>query len=242
MKKIVTLTAALLALGASMAFAAGGISLHFNGCALDGGATSSTFACNSNTGADVMFVSVVVPGDMPQFLGSTALVDVFVDGPALPDWWLTGPGQCRANAVSVSYDPVFLSTACADIWQGTPNLSVFQAQQYLHGPNMVRFNSGAAVQAGQEVSLVADGVTELNLCRLSISHGKTTGTGACAGCEIGACIVLQECYMQQPTGMPLYRVTTPISNVVSYNGGALSCAGATPTQNRTWGSVKNLYR
>lgn len=242
MKKLVTLTALLLAFGASSAFAAGGLFLHFGGCTLDGGTSSSSFACDVNTGADVLMVSVIAPGDMPQFLGTTALVDVFVDAPTLPDWWLTAAGQCRQNAVSVSYDPVFLATNCPDVWQGTPNLSVFQAQQYLHGPNMVRLNSGAAVQAGQEVSVVADGVTELNVCRISISHTKSTGAGACAGCSIGACIVLQECYMQQPTGMPLYRLTTPISNVVSYNNGSLNCAGATPTKNRTWGAVKGLYR
>ena len=38
MKKVVTFTAALLAFGASMAFAAGGLNLHFDGCAADGGA------------------------------------------------------------------------------------------------------------------------------------------------------------------------------------------------------------
>lgn len=243
MKKIVTLTAAMLALSATFAFAAGGLNLHFGGCSVDVGASSSaTFACNTNTGSELLYASVVLPASMPLFLGTTALIDVTVDGPTLPDWWLTAAGQCRANAIAMSFDPTLLATDCADIWGGTPNLSVFQLQQYLHGPNMVRLNGGAAVQAGQEVALVADGTTELNIARVSINHTKSSGTGACAGCESSVCIVLQEAYLQQPAGNPLYRLTTPISNVVTFNGGSPLCAGATPTQNRTWGAVKGLYR
>jgi hypothetical protein len=243
MKKVVTFTAALLAFGASMAFAAGGLNLHFDGCAADGGASSAVFACNVNTGQEVLFASIVLPADMPKFLGSSAIVDVLVEAPSLPDWWRTAAGQCRANAISMSFDASILVTPnCADIWNSQPNLAVFQVQQFLHGPSSVRLNGGAAVPAGSEIALVADGVTELNVARVVINHTKTTGVGACDGCLAGACIVLQECYLQQPAGMPLYRLSTPISNVVTLNNGSLNCTGATPTQNRTWGAVKGLYR
>lgn len=242
MKKIATLTVALLALSASYALAAGGLYLHFNGCTLDGGTFSSSFACDVNTGSEALIASVVIPADMPMFLGTSAIVDVSVDAPALPDWWLTATGQCRANAITMSFDPAVLATACPDIWGGTPNLSVFQVQQYLHGANTVRLNGGAAIPAGQEISLIADGTTELNAARVTINHSKSTGVGACAGCTFGACLVLQECYLQQPAGFPVYRVTTPIANVVTFNSGSLQCTGATPSKNRTWGAVKGLYR
>lgn len=242
MKKIATLTVAMLALSASFALAAGGLNLHFGGCTADGGTSSSTFACNTNTGSEILFASVVLPADMPKFLGTTALVDISVDGPALPDWWLTAAGQCRQNAIDMSFTASALATNCADIWGSSPNLAVFQLQQFLHGANTLRLNGGAAVQAGQEIALVADGTTELNVCRVLINHSKSAGTGACAGCDMGVCIVLQECYLQQPAGFPVYRLLTPISNVVTFNNGALLCTGATPTKNRTWGAVKGLYR
>lgn len=242
MKKIVTLTAALLAFSATLALAAGGLNLHFGGCAADGGATTSTFACGVNTGQEVLYASVVLPANMPRFLGTTALIDVTVEAPSLPDWWLTASGQCRANSIGMSFDPLTIGTACDGIWGTTSNLAVFQLQQNLHGPNTFRLNGGAAVQAGQEIALVADGTTELNVCRVVITHAKTTGVDACAGCSSGACIVLQECYLQQPAGQPLYRLTTPISNVVTFNNGTLDCMGATPTQNKTWGAVKGMYR
>lgn len=242
MKKIATLTVALLAFGAATAFAAGGLSLRVGGCTLDGGASSATFACDVNTGNDALVASVVLPADMPQFLGTTAIIDVTVDGASVPAWWMTGVGQCRANAITMSFDPAVVATNCADIWSGTPNLSVFQVQSALHGPNTFRLIGGAAVTAGSEVGLVADGTTELNVCRLTISHTKTVGAGACAGCNTGACFVLSECYLQQPFGMPQYRLSTPISNLVTFNAGPSNCLGAVPTQNRTWGAVKGLYR
>ena len=243
MKKVVTFTAALLAFGASMALAAGGLNLHYNGCSADGGASAATFACDANTGSEVLYASVVLPADMPKFLGTSAIVDVLVEAPSLPDWWRTAAGQCRANAATMSFDAAGLSTAnCADIWEGSINLAVFQVQQFLHGPSSVRLNGGAAIPAGQEIALFADGVTELNVAKVTINHSKTTGVGACTGCSAGACIVLQECYLQQPAGMPLYRLSTPISNVVTFNNGSLNCTGATPTQNKTWGAVKGLYR
>ncbi len=241
MKKIVTLTAAALALSASMAFAAGGLNLLYNGCSLDGGATSATFACDVNTGAELLYASVILPADMPQFLGTTAIVDVTVEAAALPDWWLTASGQCRANAISMSFDPSVLTTNCWNIWHDNPNLSVFTVQQFLHGPNTLRLNGGAAVPAGSEIALTADGA-ELNVCRITVNHTNTVGATACAGCTDGACLVLEECYLQQPAGMPLYRLTTPISNAVTFNNGTLDCQGATPTHNRTWGAVKGLYR
>lgn len=244
MKRIAMLTIALLATSASLALAAGGLNLYYNGCSTDvGAATSATFACDVNTGSNVLYASVIVPSDMPEFLGTTAIVDVTVDAPSLPSWWQTQLGGCRQSAVSMSFDPNVVATnTCADIWAGTPNLSVFQAQPFLHGPNTIRLNGGAAVTVGQEISVVADGSTELTVARITINHSATTGTGACAGCSAGACIVLSECYMQQTPPLPQYRLTTPISNVVTFNNGSQSCAGIVPTQNRTWGAVKNLYR
>lgn len=244
MKKVVTIMSAMLVLGATSALAAGGLNLHFNGCSSDAGASATaSFACNLNTGNHAMYASVVLPADMPMFTGTTAIVDITVDGATLPSWWQTAAGDCRANALGMSFDPAVVATAtCADIWGGSPNLAVFQLQKNLHGPNTIRLNGGAALTAGQELSLLADGTTELTVARVTISHALSTGAGACAGCEVGACLVLSECYLQQVVPLPQYRLTTPISNVVSFNSTSQVCAGATPTQNRTWGAVKGLYR
>ncbi len=247
MKKILTLAATLMVIGASASMASG-LYLNWDDCsAASGGAgvQQKTFACNSNTGAGfALYTSVAVPTTMPKFTATSAIVDVAVDAPTLPDWWLTNAGQCRPNAVTMSFDPVVLALSCPNIWADGILLSVFAAQQGTNGPNKVRLNGGAAIPAGSEITVNADG-TELLVSKVNISRTKSTGTGSCAGCNLGACLVLNECFLQQPAGMGDYRVTnaaTPGSNFVTWQGGVAQCPLPTPAQNRTWGAVKNLYR
>jgi hypothetical protein len=86
-----------------------------------------------------------------------------------------------------------------------------------------------------------------------INNAKTTGTGSCAGCTDGACIVLNSVKVTQPATVHQdYTITNPLGRayVLWQAGGAnpgsgpngTGCPGATPTRNETWGSVKSLYR
>lgn len=244
MKRLFTLAATLLVLGASSASAQSGLTMYWNGCS-DGGVATQTFACNTNTGTAFAFYgSVILPNDMPSFAATSAIFDITFEDAAIPAWWLTNAGQCRANAISVSFDAAAFITNCADIWQSAPNLSVFQAQQGVGGPNRVRLNSGAAVPAGSELFVAADG-SENVICKVSINRAKTAGATGCAGCLLGACIVFNEAKMQQPAGVGDYTVTNaqaPGSNFVTWQSGIALCPLPTPAQNRTWGAVKNLYR
>jgi hypothetical protein len=244
MKTIVALAAALMILGASASVAAtGGLNLFWNGCS-DGGVSTQVFACNTNSGlAFTMYASLILPQDMPFFASSTAIIDVTFSSASIPAWWQVLTGQCSANRVSESYDSASFATNCPNIWLGEANLSVFQVQQGVsHGPNSIRLNGGAAVPAGSELYHVADG-TELVVCKVSIFRTKTVGTGSCAGCNIGACFVLNECKLYEPGDYGDCTITAPaVSNFVTWQAGAPSCPGATPSQNRTWGAVKNLYR
>lgn len=246
MKKILTLAATLMVFAASSASAAG-LSLAWTNCLGSGlGTTGLTFACNSNTGGQAFIASVAVPANMDMFTASSAIFDITVDAATLPAWWQVTTGQCRANAITVSFDPAILGnfSACPDLWAGSLNLSVFQAQPGLHGPNSLRLNSGAAIPAGQEIAVVADG-TELTVCRVNINRTKSAGATGCAGCATGACIVFNEAKVQQPAGLGDYTITNamaPASNFITWQAGHSQCPLVTPSQNRTWGAVKNLYR
>lgn len=243
MKKILTLAAALMIFGASASMAQGGLNLYWDGCS-DGGVSTKAFACNANTGvAFVLYASLVLPADMPLFAATSALVDLSFTGATIPAWWQVRTGECSANRVSMSFDSANFVTNCLDIWQSAANLSVFQAQPAPgdHAANFLRLNGGAAVPAGSELSQIADG-SELVVCKVSIGRTKTVGTGSCAGCLTGACIVLSECKAQQPAGIGDYTIINPAtSNFVTWQAGGPACPQATPSQNRTWGAVKNLY-
>jgi hypothetical protein len=79
---------------------------------------------------------------------------------------------------------------------------------------------------------------------VSIARTKTVGTGSCTGCSVGACFVLNECKVQQPREYfkDYFIVDPATSNFVTWQAGGPICPQATPAHNRTWGSVKNLYR
>jgi len=242
MKKVITLTTMLLALAVSSAQAQVGLNLNWGDCTSGGAGTQDmTFACDVNSGAlFTMHASIVVPEAMPSFASTTTVVDIHVNDAALPPWWLTAAGQCRQNSIGISYDPNNNTSGCVDLWQGATVVQVSEIKQALHGANSVRVNGVAAVPFGSELNVAADG-SELWVCRVTINRANTL---ACTGCLLPACIVLNEMYMQQPGGLPAYRVTNESTNrwVTWQGGGGTNCPADTPTMNRTWGAVKGLYR
>jgi hypothetical protein len=187
-----------------------------------------------------MHASVVVPTAMPTFASATAVIDIHVDDVGLPAWWMTDAGQCRANSISMSFDPANNATSCGDLWAGNPNLQVTAIQQGLHGANSVRVNGVAALPAGSEISVPANNA-ELWVCRIQINRANTL---ACtAGCTSGACIVLNQIDMLDPNNPKISVTNEATRQYVTWTAaGGLNCPLGTPTVNRSWGSVKSLYR
>lgn len=239
MKKAITLAAVLLTLGAPAAMAQNGLDLNWDECVAGGGLRDKVFACNTNTGAAfTLHASVTVPTAMTQFAAATAVIDLHVDDVALPAWWLTASGECRANSIGMSFDPSNNATSCADVWSGNPNLQVTQVQAGLHGANSLRVIGVSALPSGSEIPLAAG--SELWLCRVTINRANTL---TCTGCLLGACIVFNQSEVLSPSEPKQTLVDPATAQHVTWNGGgALNCPAGTPTVNRTWGAVKNLYR
>ncbi len=249
MKKVLTLTAALLTLCTSLSLA-GGVNLSGNAGAVLADCwgmapiNAVTFACNSNSGSALNAIGSAIPTvDVPKFIGVTVVIDIQVAGATLPSWWLTQTGGCRAGPISMDFNPANLGT-CLAIWPVAPT-GVVNVANGVGGPNRIRVIGGAALQPQDGYLLVGDGLSEYAVCKLNIARSKTIGAAPCAGCTTGACVVLNEIKLVQPSGAPGgdSRLTAPAGNdFVTYNAGAPVCPGATPTHNRTWGAVKSLYR
>lgn len=245
------LSLALFAANAPAVSAQGSLYLFWDQCYSAGGTVSKSFACDANTGpALAMFASVVIPADIPQFAAASVVVDVVVSESPLPPWWQTATGQCRAGAISASYyGPMLDPSNCPTIWMGVQPYSVFVVQQGLRGPNTLRINTGAAVPAGSELALVADGA-ELVVARIAISRSKTTGSGSCGGCVNTACFKYEESKLQQPAGQGDYTISQGwLYNYVYLTGTSPGLAPSNvldpcevPALNRTWGAIKTLYR
>jgi hypothetical protein len=245
MKKILTLSAALM-LCASMAMAQGGVNLYINNCGVGSTQNNVTNACTSNTGtAFAAYGSMVMPAvTKDMFVGAMSILDVQTSQTTIPDWWRAD--ACRSAGFTLATD-AGMGGDCPTLWDNVPAAgNNITALPGVNGAARIRFLLGAVLDAGVAYDLVGDGATETSVFKFSVLRSKSTGAGACAGCTAGACIVLNDIQLQglnDHSFADFIDIVTPLANnYITYNAGAPACAGSTPTNNRTWGSVKALYR
>jgi hypothetical protein len=113
----------------------------------------------------------------------------------------------------------------------------------LSSPNSARLETGVAIQTGSGGPI--DNTKMWYAFLVTLSNNKSVGTGSCAGCMDGACIVLNEMRLGQPAPTPDVILTSGPQQYVTYRGGAAPaypCPQSTPTRRTSWGSVKALYR
>jgi hypothetical protein len=238
MKKAIILSGLLLAVSASLA-AAQGMNMALNDCSVAGTVAAPTNTCTSNSGVALSMVgSAIAPAGMNQVVGIEAYIDGQTNQAVLSPWWtLDG---CRNGALTFNFDFTISPTACLDFWAGAA--SGGGGISPIHTAAN-RFQIKLIAATPTENPIAPD--VEFYMFRASISKAKTVGTGNCAGCSDAACLVLNRLLIAQPAGVGDVTITNPIvSNYVTYNGGTVGggCPGATPSQNRTWGQVKSLYR
>jgi hypothetical protein len=257
---------ALLALTlmlASPALAGGlgsGINFAWNQCLPEGGTERATFDCSTNGGSQVAVGSFMLNGPLEEFVGLEVDIDVLANGPTLPDWWqYFNPGSCRQTALSASFN--FLSfprTQCVDPWNGLAagGLAAYQTSSTIPPmpnpvPNGARIRIGAAV--ANPVTL--PGGVEMYAFQLVLSHARTTGSNACAGCGADVCLRLREIVPTSRDGTRWILNEGLESNTIGWQCGRpmtyshsplfecrLSTDCATATEATTWGQIKSLYR
>jgi hypothetical protein len=252
MKKVTLLCSILLALSATVASAGPGVNLRWNSCIGDAGAINKTFACSSNTGTNTVVVSFELGADILQSSGQEIVIDLASTAATLPAWWqLKNAGTCRQNSLVLNPLALASSTNCVDWSSGQASGGIGAYNIGERGPNTARIKIAIAVPASALADLF--GATEYYSCSLNINNLKTVGTGSCAGCTDGVCIVFNsiKCTTQVPAND---RTITGAangtdSNYVTWQGGGVpvvgavsGCPAATPTKNATWSQVKSMYR
>lgn len=244
MKKNILIAGAMLVLGASAASAAG-INLSWNDCGTNG-TPNAVFACNSNAGLGFTAVaSFDPPAGIVEFLGIAAQIDIVTDQANLPDWWKHGTGQCRSTTgLSINFDFTSGPFSCTDVFGGAA-AGGFAYDVGFGTPARARLRVQAAIPVDNRVPV--DAGTEYYVLKANLLRAKTTGVGNCVGCANSACVVLNSIQLFQP----LEQNNDPeISNPRDRNfvtwqvpaTGPVGCPLSTPTQTKTWGQVKSLYR
>lgn len=238
MKKMLLLSGALLVVCASVAAAAPRLNLAWDACVLDGGANLRTTACatnlNSGTNANILVPSVLMDADVAMFNGFDTHI-IIGTATLLPAWWNCA-GKVTATGSAANMPCTNDTYASVGGGGGVPLTGI----DLYPNSNAMQIRFAFAVPEGSEQLLT---VGEWPTCVVTISNAKTTGTGACAGCDVMACLRFNLVTLGQAGG-----IATDISlggpgtaNLAYWQSSAVSCA-TTPTRNHTWGAIKALYR
>lgn len=242
MRKTLLLAGALLALTSSVALAATGVDLAWNQCSgQTGAAATRSSTCASNTGSQALYASFNPPAGIVKLEGAEIFVDYQVAGGTLDCWWNFAAGQTRNTALAALGLPPTDANGAPVILCG--NYYFFNGSSPAGGGGMivtspdrgqlkgivaVAANSGGPVPAG----------AQQYACGFRFTNALTT---TCAGCNRAAVFVLNIINLTQP-GVPNVVLTSPATaNCATWQDPAGNC-GATPARNKTWGSVKALYR
>ena len=265
MRYLLVLSIVVLALLAPQSARAGGVSLRWDNCYSDGGVINKTFACDTNAGSERLVMSFVLDSPLVNMSGVEARLAVVPASSTLPSWWqFKNTGTCRQSSLSLTLTPPAGSVNCTDWANGnaTGGIGSYAASSE-PAPNGMLVKLAAAVPPTALVTLAAG--QEYVTGSLVIDHAKTTGTGACAGCDQPVCIVLDNLNLTTPTLANNRFLIDPAfgaggnfarwqnaqeANVQTEGCGTgvpcyhtFSCElSSTPVRNSTWGAVKSLYR
>jgi hypothetical protein len=234
------LVAFALAGFARSSHAAGGVNLSWGDCGAFGTATKS-FACDTNVGSNVLYVSAIPPVPMPQVNGMTAFIVLEINQAALSPWWSFQGAGCHTGGLVADYNFLAGPFNCQDLWTGQFSGGAGYTAAYTAANRGRIFMSGASASNKN-----LNGINEAYLARVSILNTKTVGTGSCAGCTNGACLYVQSVLLTQPIGVGDQTITTPLQRLmVGWQPAGTTvppCTAATPARNETWGAIKSIYR
>jgi len=246
--------AVALALVVSPRARAGEVNLRWNECWGDGGVQNRVFACDRNSGSELLVASFVPRTDFTM-TGDEFVVDFATAGTTLADWWRFGnPGNCRPASLGLVSEPPASAVACTE-WDDSQAGGLFAG--FIIGfntANSARILGVHTLPEGLSAPVLAG--HEYHAFTLSINHQKTVGSGACGGCTLGACLAFKSFRMTSPDprvdqllflhqfggGAADALVTWQGGTGVISGSGVTSCYAATPARNSTWGAVKSLYR
>lgn len=243
MRLLLALAASVLTLSAPIASAqilpGGSVHLAWDDCFAGGagGASSKSFACDTDQGgAFHLFASVVPPEGITEYIGSYAVIDFQFDSGTVPDWWRLG--TCRSLS-SITAAPAALETSCPDL-TSDPQYGGIEFAPSPSRTNHMRLRTVFATRLEDAGPLPT--TTEHTLLRIAIDRRNTGGASGCADCPISACIVFQLALLDQiDQQLPKGIITTGDQQFVFWQNSSVGCV-ALPTRPRTWGQIKSLYR
>lgn len=225
------------------AHAAGGeLAVRWNACSGDG-ALDVVQTCTSNVLERHINFSFVPFDSVTQVVGWSIVFDLASDADTLPTWWQTQPGGCRAGQF-VAITPAAFEGDCLDLYSAAGS-GLVQSVIYPRdgSPRKLRVVLGVSVPPGDAFTLEPNVPYLAGV--LGVRFANTT-SGTCPGCSAPVCMVFNSLEIVRlpgaPGGDPAAFVTpSPTWGNSISSGGGTAC-NLVPVVNRSWGSIKSLYR
>lgn len=251
------LVLAIAAFSTSPAFADGGLNLSWDDCG-SAGVAAKTFACDTNTGSNLLVASAQIPAAVDSACGFLLTIDVHFPNGIQPDWWKIdspfsdeqGEQPCRDSLALVTED-VPSSGMCESFFPPFgPRGSLYELRRLLgYGGDRSQIRIEGYVPY-ESVRQTPSHSTEYYLVGIRINHSKTVGLDACPGCVDAACMVLNEVKFIRgncaggPFSSSEVFVNAPLArNFITWQSEALpNCVASTFAKRSTWGRLRSLYR
>ena len=260
--------AALITSNALAAPTLPGINARWDQCYADGGVMNKAFACNTNTGSELVVLSVQLETSIANVNGMEIRVSLKGTSPALPAWWdFFNSFSCRQASLGFVSEPgaVLLPPGNCPDWNagggGGGGIGAYRIDEIGPGSRVLLIASAVPLSGITQL----DPGTEYVVGALRINHAKTVGTGSCGGCDTPVCILFtslkittqvftnDRLFTQGANGVSSQIVNwqnSQLQNLVNHCTSTFDCttqfdcANASPTSARhsTWGAVKSLYR
>jgi hypothetical protein len=220
--------------------AAPGVNLSWANCSTSA-APDKAYLCDGALGTVISFQGTFRPDvGIPDFAGISAVVD-FGFSTATPDYWKTDGANCNAGAMTIGNPTAAAPCATPNIFDVNFSGGGF-ATDY-PAANRLRLRIDWATGAPTPPTITAGSLYPA----FKITFDPDAGVNlACAGCATPACLVLNMVEMFGFNPAEDYKFEAADARQhVTWQGGAIGgngCPQDVPTQNRTWGSIKAMYR
>lgn len=223
-----------------------GINLSWANCATTAASGDKVYACDGLLGAPVSLqgtfrpgVDITYSGAGTGFAGCSSVLD-FGWGVNTPDYWKTDAGACNAGALTTVNPSATAPCVTTNIFD--PAFSGGGYALEYPSANRMRLRIDWATGAPTAPSITTGSLYPAFKIQFDPDQGVNN---ACAGCTTPACVVVNsvEVFGFQ-TGQDYLYEAADVRQIVTWQGGAIGGGGCAtvPTQNRTWGSIKAMYR
>lgn len=237
MKKLF-ITCALLTVAAT---AHAGLDLSWGNCPPNGGVSNQNLApCDGNGGPYQLFGNFQSPVTVNNFVALDAIIMLRdEDRPNIAgSFW--DFGTCNSSGIAISDARPATCVGGSNPWGGGGSASDAFITNYVVQPDPQQARMYLTIARGATSPTTINAGTNYYAFDLQIFEDNQ---GACPGCLDRVAFVWNEATLFSTTDNAVV-ITNPgnLSQCGTANGATAANCGITPVNNKTWGSVKALYR